>query len=103
MTDLVRLKGHLTSSGYKLQHVAQVMGVSTNALRLKLHGDTEFKLREAERLARLLELSPEERDLCFLAPKARGGAKGVPGSDCGTARQDQTGAPALRGKPPGRN
>ena len=45
MTDLVRLKGHLTSSGYKLQHVAQVMGVSTNALRLKLHGDTEFKLR----------------------------------------------------------
>ena len=29
MTDLVRLKGHLTSSGYKLQHVAQVMGVST--------------------------------------------------------------------------
>jgi len=69
MTDLVRLKGHLTRSGYKMLHVAQVMGVSTNALRLKLQGNTEFKLREAERLARLLDLSPEERDLCFFGPE----------------------------------
>ena len=75
MTDLVRLKGHLTSSGYKLQHVAQVMGVSTNAL----HGDTEFKLREAERLARLLELSPEERDLCFFGAEGPRRGKGGAG------------------------
>lgn len=78
MTDLVRLKNHLMHSGYKMQHVAQVMGVSTNALRLKLHGETEFKLREAERLARLLGLTPEERDLCFFAPEGlrrdKGGA-----------------------------
>lgn len=79
MTDLVRLKGHLTSSGYKLQHVAQVMGVSTNALRLKLHSDTEFKLREAERLARLLELSPEERDLCFFGAEGPRRGKGGAG------------------------
>ena len=65
MTDIVRLREHIRQRGYKLGHIAQVMGISANTLRLKLIEQSEFKVGEAERLATLLGLTPEEREACF--------------------------------------
>lgn len=61
MTNTEQLKALLRQSGYKLRHVASVVGVSDNTLRSKLNGTSEFKLDEAERLASLLELDETQR------------------------------------------
>lgn len=59
------VKNLVAGSGYKLHHVARVLGISSNTLRLKLNGTSEFKVGEAQRLAELLGLSTEQRDACF--------------------------------------
>ena len=40
---------YIQDSGYKLQYVASVLHISSNTLRHKLLGETQFKLDEAER------------------------------------------------------
>lgn len=65
MTDTTQLKAMLRQSGYKLHHVATVVGVCDNTLRRKLNGTSEFKLAEAERLASLLEMDEAKRTECF--------------------------------------
>lgn len=72
MTDTARLREYIRQSGYKLGHIAQVMGISANTLRLKLLEESEFKVGEAERLATLLGLTAEERDACFWVPGKAG-------------------------------
>ena len=52
---------YIQDSGYKLQYVASVLHISSNTLRHKLLGETQFKLDEAERLCRLLERSASDR------------------------------------------
>ena len=65
MTNETLLQEYVAQSGYKLCHMAKVIGISTNTLRVKLKGETEFKVGEAQRLAELLSLTSEQRDDCF--------------------------------------
>ena len=56
---------YIQDSGYKLQYVASVLHISSNTLRHKLLGETQFKLDEAERLSTMLGLTMAERDAGF--------------------------------------
>ena len=51
---------YIQDSGYKLQYVASVLHISSNTLRHKLLGETQFKLDEAERLSTMLGLTMAE-------------------------------------------
>lgn len=65
MTDTIRLRNYIDDQGVKLGHVANVLGITTNTLRLKLNNETEFKISEADKLSSLLRLTRDERDACF--------------------------------------
>ena len=68
---------YIQDSGYKLQYVASVLHISSNTLRHKLLGETQFKLDEAERLkeatigSSLLLPDVAERDACFFDAENR--------------------------------
>lgn len=62
---------YIQDSGYKLQYVASVLHISSNTLRHKLLGETQFKLDEAERLSTMLGLTMAERDACFFDAENR--------------------------------
>lgn len=62
---------YIQDSGYKLQYVASVLHISSNTLRHKLLGETQFKLDEAERLSTMLGLTMAERDACFFDTENR--------------------------------
>ena len=47
MANTEMIRAYIQSSGYKMQHVARAMEISTNALNQKLQGKTQFKLNEA--------------------------------------------------------
>lgn len=68
MTDTEQLRRYIYHSGMKLSHVARVLGISTGALYCKLNNETDFKIKEAETLSALLELTERQRDECFFAP-----------------------------------
>lgn len=65
MANTEMIREYIHSSGYKMQHVARAMKISTNALNQKLQGKTQFKLNEAEQLSTMLGLTMAERDACF--------------------------------------
>lgn len=86
---------YIQDSGYKLQYVASVLHISSNTLRHKLLGETQFKLDEAERLSTMLGLTMAERDACFSMRRTGSRAvrywncpKGGSASDTRTARPD---------------
>ena len=82
---------YIQDSGYKLQYVASVLHISSNTLRHKLLGETQFKLDEAERLSTMLGLTMAERDACFFNSRAVqrwSCPKGGSASDTGAARCD---------------
>ena len=86
---------YIQDSGYKLQYVASVLHISSNTLRHKLLGETQFKLDEAERLSTMLGLTMAERDACFFDAENRFSRSAVlelpkrgSASDTGTARPD---------------
>lgn len=86
---------YIQDSGYKLQYVASVLHISSNTLRHKLLGETQFKLDEAERLSTMLGLTMAERDACFFDAEnrfSRSAAlelpKGGSASDAGTTKSD---------------
>ena len=65
MANTEMIRAYIQSSGYKMQHVARAMEISTNALNQKLQGKTQFKLNEAENLSAMLGMTMSERDACF--------------------------------------
>ena len=56
---------YIQDSGYKLQYVASVLHISSNTLRHKLLGETQF------RLSTMLGLTMAERDACFFDAENR--------------------------------
>ena len=86
---------YIQDSGYKLQYVASVLHISSNTLRHKLLGETQFKLDEAERLSTMLGLTMPSGTPAFSMPRTGSRAvrywncpKGGSASDTGTARPD---------------
>lgn len=52
-----RVAVYCNHSGDTREGIARKLGISTTSLRSKLNGETEFKLSEAEQLARILGCS----------------------------------------------
>ena len=71
MANTEMIRAYIQSSGYKMQHVARAMEISTNALNQKLQGKTQFKLNEAENLSAMLGMTMSERDACFFDTQNR--------------------------------
>ncbi len=71
MANMDLICTYIQDSGYKLQHVARVLHISSNTLRHKLLGETQFKLDEAEKLSAMLGLTMAERDACFFDAENR--------------------------------
>lgn len=99
---------YIQDSGYKLQYVASVLHISSNTLRHKLLGETQFKLDEAERLSTMLGLTMAERDACFSMPRTGSHAvqcwscpKGGSARDAGAAQPDPERAAQVRRAPLG--
>ena len=69
MTDTQKIREYIDTQGFKIGYVARVLEISPNTLRLKLLGETDFKVSEADKLSHLLELTREQRDACFFAPE----------------------------------
>lgn len=67
--DTNKIQEHIKLQGLKVGYVARVLDISPNSLRLKLRGETDFKVSEADKLSHLLELTREQRDACFFAPE----------------------------------
>ena len=70
MTDTMMIRDCIRSQGMKLGHVAHVLGITNNTLRCKLENESEFKVSEAEKLSKMLGMTVEQRDRCFLARRA---------------------------------
>lgn len=68
MTNTIQLRTYIDHQGFKLGHVADVLGISSRSLRMKLNNEREFKVSEAERLSTLLQLTRDQRDACFFGP-----------------------------------
>ena len=73
MTDGAQIEYYIWDRKLKMNHVAQVLGISTSTLKNKLTGKTDFKVSEADTLSSLLELTPPQRDRQWAACPANAG------------------------------
>lgn len=69
MTDTAKLRKRIKDAGYRLSYVAEVLGISQYTLQKKLDNDSEFKISEVDALAKLLGLTPAEKNALFLRTK----------------------------------
>ena len=67
MTNTDLLKRKIDESGYKMQYIAEYIGVSYQALYNKIGNKTEFLASEIMKLSELLKLTDEERNEIFFA------------------------------------
>ena len=69
MTNTELLKQKIDESGYKMQFIAEQIGVSYQALYNKIGNKTEFLASEIMKLSELLKLTDEERNAIFFVEK----------------------------------
>lgn len=67
VTDTAKLRQRIKDAGYRLGYVAEVLGISQYTLQKKLDNDSEFKISEVDALAKLLGLTPAEKNELFFA------------------------------------
>lgn len=67
MTDTTKLRQRIKDAGYRLNYVAKMLGISQYTLQKKLDNDSEFKISEVDALAKLLSLTPVEKNALFFA------------------------------------
>ena len=60
-----KLDSAIYESGLKLEAIANKMGINRVSLWNKIQGRTEFKVSEITSLAKILNLSAEQRDDIF--------------------------------------
>ena len=68
-TNLLRQK--ITESGYKLQYVAEQLGLTYFGFMKKVNNETEFKASEIFTLKNLLHLTDEEANAIFFYTESR--------------------------------
>lgn len=69
MTDTRALRDCITQSGFKLSFLAERLGITRQSLQRKIENDTEFKASKVDGLARLLNLSVDDKERIFFALK----------------------------------
>ena len=68
MTNTKLLEWYITESGLKKQKIAEVLGITLNALKKKIKGEREFKASEIQKVCDLLHISTlSEKDRVFFA------------------------------------
>lgn len=67
MTNTKLLNKVIDESGYKRTFIANCLGISTFSLSKKINNITEFKASEIEKLSKLLELTPQQKEAIFFA------------------------------------
>lgn len=67
MTDTKLLRELITNAGLKYKYVASTLGITPQALQQKIENDREFKASEIDGLAKLLDLTPADKDRIFSA------------------------------------
>ena len=65
MTDTLNLRKRIKDAGFRLGYVADVLGITPYTLQKKLDNDSQFRISEVDALAKLLGLTPEEKDALF--------------------------------------
>ena len=66
-TEMLRKK--VEDSGMTYKHIAAVLGITAQALRLKINNQNEFVASEILKLSETLKLSMSERDAIFFGTK----------------------------------
>ena len=68
MTDTELLRQRIRDSGYKLQFIAEKMGISRYTLSMKINNESEFTVSEVGKICDILQIeSLEERNDIFFA------------------------------------
>ena len=67
MTNTELLREKIEKSGYKLQFIAQKIGITRQGLLNKINNRSEFRANEIQVLYDLLGLTAEERVAIFFA------------------------------------
>lgn len=67
MTNTIALRSRIRESGYRLGYIAERLGVSAYTLQRKINNDSEFRVSEVDTMAKLLNMSPAEKDAYFFA------------------------------------
>ena len=68
MTNTELLKAVIAKSGLKLQHLAEVLGISRQALNKKIENKTQFKAGEIKSLCDVLGIeSVSDKERIFFA------------------------------------
>lgn len=57
MTDVTLLRDKIAKSGYKMQYIAQQLGITPQGLYLKLNNTNQFRADEIQILCRLLHIT----------------------------------------------
>ena len=71
MTNSEMLKRKIKESGYKVQFIAQRIGLSYQGFLNKIQNQSEFKASEIQTLCELLNLSVPEREEIFFCADCR--------------------------------
>ncbi|MDA3732346.1 helix-turn-helix transcriptional regulator [Niameybacter massiliensis] len=58
--DSNELRAQMVRKGFKVERLAEKMGISRSALYRKIHGSSEFNREEIFKISNLLELQPED-------------------------------------------
>ena len=70
MTDTELLKSWIDKSGYKRKYIADMLGLTTYSLQMKVENRVEFKPSEINKLCALLKItSLRDKERIFFADK----------------------------------
>ena len=71
LTDEKLLRAKIADSGYKIYYIAEVAGISYQALLNKMRNLREFKVSEIQKISEVLRLTEEERSQIFFCSQSR--------------------------------
>lgn len=69
MTNTPLLEKYIEKSGYKRSYIANVLGINSYTLSMKINNSSEFRASEIETLCELLNIDMENRMSIFFAKK----------------------------------
>lgn len=69
MTDLALLNARIENSGLKKVFLAKQLGISPQALHLKISGKNEFNSSQIQILCKVLGIQPKEMKSIFFAER----------------------------------
>lgn len=75
--ELLKLRGKIIAEGYDLKTVAEELGLSYNAFRNKIKGETAFTINEVYELAVILNIEKDEIITYFFEEMLRNAGKGA--------------------------